>query len=207
MMDIDLNDADKNRGALALLAEYYHLMDCWLETNFEGLHSVDSWKKLYVHLTRELVDYANEQKGRKIEIQKDNIVMPENLELFKACRLMWQARVLLRNGIPDGQHRVAAMMDLLEGWTITVDPTTIPPRTFVPRTCSRGERMVPDQNKFQYPNGTSELNKLLQTMRGTAIARVMHVERTMLLEKESIKYSMLCEVSQSQHKPRVFMDM
>jgi hypothetical protein len=99
------------------------------------------------------------------------------------------------------------MMDLLEGWTITVDPTTIPPRTFVPRTCSRGERMVPDQNKFQYPNGTSELNKLLQTMRGTAIARVMHVERTMLLEKESIKYSMLREVSQSQHKPRVFMDM
>ena len=206
-MDIDLSDSDKSRGALVLLAEYYHSMDCWLETNFEGLQSIDSWKKFYVHLTRELVDYANEQKGRKIEIQKENIVMPENLELFKACRLMWQAQVRLRNGIPDGQHRVAAMMDLLEGWTLTVDPTTIPPRTFVPRICSRGERIVPDQNKFQYPNGTSELNKLLQTMRGTAIACVMHVERTMLLEKESIKYSILREVSQSQHKPRVFMDM
>ena len=108
----------------------------------------------------------------------------------------------MRIGVPDGQHRVTTMMELLEGWTINLDPTKTPLKEFVPRSRS----VETGQNTSNYPNNRDELNMVLETLRGKAITRVIVVTRKYSFEEESIKYSMMREKSQSQHKPRLFMD-
>ena len=204
LFGVNIPENDK-RSILALLAEYYHLMDCWLDDNFDGLKSVDNWEMFYIHLVQRIVKMMNDKANKaksKFQINADDIVMPGVTELFKACRLLWQATSSLQNGIPDGQHRVTTMMELLEGWTIKLDPTKTPLKEFVPRSRS----VETGQNTSNYPNNRDELNVVLETLRGKAITRVIMVKTKYSFEEESIEYSMMREKSQSQHKPRLFKD-
>jgi len=196
----------KEQATVTILADYYHFLDLWVDTYFDGLKSVDGWEKFYVHLVRILVPLRNEQEKTRLKIKVNNIVMPEVTELFKSCRLLWQATVEMRNGIPDGQHRVAAMIDLLEGWTITLDATATPLKKFVPRERSGSLSVATGLVSCNYPNTRDELDRVLEILHGKAMTRVVFIDRNQKLEENSITYSRMREVSQSQHKPRVFMD-
>jgi hypothetical protein len=178
-------------------ANYYNDLTTWLNFHFDGLNSVDSLERFYIHLVDLVSDNANQhykKGGKNIEVDWKQVVMPGPTEIFKVCRLLWQALVPIRNGVPDGQHRIAAMMKLLENWSITIHPTTTPPKTFV-------------EDEKNYPNLNEKLDDILFTLQGKAMTRVIFPDRIGQMEEESQKYSLMREVSQSRHKPRMFKDM
>ena len=123
--------SDENKEKADIVAEYFCEMNCWLDTYFGGLTSCDDWEKFYVHLVRLVAKRANVHKKEEDKIDVDKVIMPEVRDLFQACRLMYQSLGTLRNAIPDWQHRMAAMVELLTGWKIGVEPRRIPVRGFV----------------------------------------------------------------------------
>jgi hypothetical protein len=86
------------------------------------------------------------------------------------------------------------MMKMLENWSITVDPTKSPPKTFV-------------EEQENHANLNQKLNLILKTLKGRAITCLIFPSKISCMERESINYSMMRELSQSSHKPRMFKDM
>ena len=136
------------------------------------------------------------QCKEKNQVDWRHVVMPSEKDIFKACRLLWHAISRIRNGIPDGQHRIAAMMKVLENWSVTVDPTKTPPKTFV-------EVKTP---LHQGKDMEGYYDTVLKTLKGRATTCLIFptIDK---MEQESMQYSLMREVSQSHHKPRMFKDM
>jgi len=163
---------------------------------------LESLNRFYMFLVETLSIMANahyRKLKKQTEVDWTKVVMPASTDVFKVCRLMWQAIVGIRNGIPDGQHRIAAMMKVLENWSITVDPTKTPPRTFVEDKKSLTEK--------KWEQLDEEVDSILQTLQGRATTRVIFPTMLANMEQESMQYSLMREMSQSLHKPRMFKDM
>jgi hypothetical protein len=199
-----LRDDEKHKHRLVLAAEYFHKLDCWLDAHFEGLKTLGDWGKFYVHLVRILVMMANADanKKQKFVIVEDDIVMPKEAHLFKACRLLFQAVVKHRIAVPDGQHRMAAMVELLSGWKITLDPKRMPPKGFEP-----GDHCGIVGNYEIGPPLRRAFSKILEALCGKVVVRVILPPQVFYFEPISIEYSRVREESQSKHKPRVLVDV
>lgn len=173
-----------------MVAEYFYQLNSWLNANFGGLKKISDWELLYIRLVKILVA-LRPQEMEMIDVNK--IIMPIHNDIFQACRLMYQAIVPLRTGFADGQHRVAAMVELLGGWKIKVDITQTPPRSFA--------------RDASWSDQTHDFDKLLQTLSSDKVlVRIVETDETNL-EIKGVEYSQMREKSQSLHKPRVLVDV
>lgn len=196
--------SDEKKPEAVLVAEYFYNLDSWLDTYFGGLKDPGDWELLFVHLVRIVVELANDDQTDAEQIDQDQIIMPKLRNIFQACRLMYQAIGGLRTAVPDGQHRVAAMIELLSGWKITVEPRNIPPKVFAEGDHSglaKGNRDI-----MKKKNTTKDFNEILNTLAGKVTIRILRPE-TADLEKKGEEYSLVREQSQSKHKPRGFVDV
>jgi len=177
-------------------AGYYDNVNTWMNTHFDGLKNANRLEMFYMFLVQKVSAEHNKKVARNNQVDWKEVVMPGHTDIFKVCRLMWQALIPFRNGIPDGQHRIAAMMKLLENWSIAVNPTASPPKTFV-------------EDEGNYTNLNDKLDEILATLsiNGKAMTRVIFPSRIDKLEETSEKYSVMRENSQSRHRPRTFKDM
>lgn len=176
-----------------MVGDYLQQLNFWLDRYFGKLEQMEDWRRFYIHLVGVLVNMANAQRTEETEkIDLNKIIMPKDNDLFQVCRLLYQAIVPLRTAIPDGQHRVAAMVELMGGWKIRVDTRQIPPRSFTKELTTTVQ--------------AGQFDKLLETLSHKVIARVM-VPSGEHLEKESANYSRIRELSQSMHKKRALFDM
>ena len=193
-----------------LLAQYFDKLDSWLD-GFD-LVTPGGWESLYATLAEKLIAptipdrlgaIASAGSGSQPSMAVDQLFMPSTTsDIFKLCRLLFQALVPLRIAVPDGQHRIAAMIEVLAGWTITIKPLGIPPKGFEPSDhhglVSKGKEHTNIQEGFKH---------LLKIMSGKVTARVMVPNALGSFEQQCIEYSRFRDESQSQHKPRVLVDM
>jgi hypothetical protein len=191
-------EIEKSTHPAVLVASYLENLDCWLDAYFDGLKTVDSWQRFYVHLVRKLVFLTSGGLKKEDCIDANLIVMPRVRDIFHVCRLLYQAIGKLRIAVPDGQHRMAAMIELLSGWQITVESRKIPPKAFV-----REEQYLQEEDA---EITLSKFERTLKTLCGKVMVRVLTPE-TNALESESEVYSHIREISQSKHKPRVLADV
>jgi hypothetical protein len=142
------------------------------------------------------VKIANEGKtAEEDEIDVNRVIMPRVTDLRQACRLMYHAISSLRIAICDGQHRMAAMLELLTGWTIKIESSKIPPKAFV--------RVVDDEKERK---ARDEFEPVMLQLGEKVTVRIFFPE-TDDLEAEGQKYSLIREVSQSHHKRRGLVDV
>lgn len=212
-MGKDVTTRREKKHEAILVAEYFHQLDSWLDTYFGGLRHIDDWESLFIHLAHIVANMANSDgrdDGEKVDVKF--LVMPKPWNIFQATRLMYQAIGRLRTGVPDGQHRMAAMIELLCGWKITVDPSMIPAKTFAPGdhsglanelgTTVMGGQEVPN---FHMTRVRDALGKILHCLKRKVTVRVIR-PHTAELESQGEEYSQIREQSQSQHKPRGLVD-
>jgi hypothetical protein len=175
-----------------MVADYLHELNAFLEERFGGLKEVEHWEKLYIHLARIVVTQKNDKckHQKEFRVNPNHVFMPKSQDIFQACRLMYQAIVPLRMGIPDGQHRVAAMMEIMTGWKIVVQTRDIPPRVF----------------KRESTTDEEVLTRALSSASNRVMGRIF-VPKSHDIENESERYSKMREESQSKHKPRVLVDV
>jgi hypothetical protein len=86
------------------------------------------------------------------------------------------------------------MMKVLENWSITIHLMSSPPTKF-------------GLDRLNYPNLEGKLDEILATIQGSAMTRVIFPPRITNMEEQSMKYSLMREVSQSHHNPRMFKDL
>ena len=202
--------SDENKEKADVVGEYFCEMHRWLDDYFGGLRSCDDWEKFYVHLAGEVVKNANAGKKKVDKIDLKQVIMPPVRDLFQACRLMYQSLGMLRNAIPDGQHRMAAMLELLTGWKVGVEPRRIPVMGFV-----RG-----DHHGMVQGDGEDDLkvkfDAILKTIvgmgsknnqAGTVTVRILRPGDNQNMEEIGEKYSKIREESQSLHEPRNLIDV
>jgi hypothetical protein len=209
ILGTNLLPRDQNKPGAVLVAEYFHQLDSWLDAYFDGLKSLRNWQFFYVHLVRILVNEANEGRADEGKIDVNQILVPRVTDIFQACRLMYQAIGRLRTAVPDGQHRMAALVEFLSGWKITVEARNIPPRAFL-----KGDHcgIAPDcQNSFVDASKEMETMEkfegILKTLAGKVVVRVMLPQSIENLEVRSEQYSAIRERSQAKRKPRVLVDV
>lgn len=148
----------------------------------------------------------NHESQETVDITK--IALPSWSDIIQLCRLLFQSLVNLRLGLADGQHRICAMMNLLSGWSITVQTTTVPPKTF-----ERGNHFrIIDYDK-QPDNSAREvaakeaIDKFLPLMIHKVNHRIVLVQTTAELVSSAVNFSQVREQSQAKHKPRVLVDV
>jgi hypothetical protein len=146
---------------------------------------------------------ANEQRTDEEKIDVQKIMMPsQGHDLFKACRLIYQAIGSLRIAISDGQHRMAAMVELLSGWKINIDSRNLPPFTF--RKLNEGIEGYILLNAEEI----IKVNKLLKRMTtGRATVQIIQCQSVDQLEEVSQEYSKKRAKSQALHKKRNLADV
>jgi len=202
--------SDENKEKADVVGEYFCEMHHWLDDYFGGLRSCDDWEKFYVHLAGLVVKNANVRKKKVDKIDVKQVIIPPVRDLFQACRLMYQSLGMLRNAIPDGQHRMAAMLELLTGWKVGVEPRRIPVMRFV-----RG-----DHHGMVQGDGEDDLkvkfDAILKTIvgmgskneqAGTVTVRILRPGDNQNMEEIGEKYSKIREESQSLHEPRNLIDV
>ena len=210
MFDGTLDPNEQRKNMAHLLAQYFDKLESWL-AGF-NLMTPGGWESLYATLADKLIvptmpdklgAIASPDSGRQPSIAIDQVFMPSTAgDIFKLCRILFQALVPLQIAVPDGQHRIAAMMELLAGWTITIKPLGIPPKGFEPSDhhglVSKGKEDTDIEEDFK---------QLLKVMSGKVTARVMVPTALDSFEQQCIEYSRFRDESQFQHKPRVLVDM
>jgi hypothetical protein len=106
----------------------------------------------------------------------------------------------------DGQHRICAMMNLLSGWSVTVNTKTVPPKTF-----QHGDHFgIVDYNKKAGERDeevAEKINLILPIMYTKVSVRTVLCDDTATFESFSVKYSQVRLDSQAKHKPRVLVDV
>lgn len=207
MLGICLAEKDDDSDVQFLFAQYFKALDAWIDKNFEGLTTMENWLHFYRFLAKEVChrfNIAARQEGRTDTIDIFKIVFPSYTDTIKVCRLLFQSIVNLRVGLADGQHRICAIMNLLSGWSISVQTKTIPPKTF-----EQGDHFgILNYTKKKCDEAFSErLDQLLPAMNTKANVRIVVPETTTELESWCVKYSHIRERSQAKHKPRVLVDV
>lgn len=205
-----LSKDDLNADVHMLFAEYLNALKLWIDTHFDGLQTMENWKLFYIYLAQEVCGWANMKATAEKRIDKridmDLIAFPKCADIIHVCRLLFQTLVNLRVGIADGQHRICAMMNLLSGWSIRVNTTTVPPKTF-----QRGDHFgIVDFQKDredQDQEAEENINKILPTMCTKVNVRTVLSLNTAMFESFSEKYSQVREQSQEKKKPRVLVDV
>lgn len=168
-----------------MTAEYFYMLQCWLELNCEGLKTSTGWRKFYATLVRTLT------KKSKTKIDPEQVLVPPQLQdVLQVCRLLYQAISDLQIGICDGQHRMGAMLGALFNWEITANyPVSDdkPPCTF-----QRVEAAsIPPK----------DLDGILSCLSENVMVRVFAPESIEKFEEQSVAYSLARERSQRAHKP------
>jgi hypothetical protein len=194
-----LSKEDLNADIHMLFAEYLNALKLWIDTHFEGLQTMENWKLFYIYLAQEVCGMAN---MKAVEEKKKN----KKIDIIHVCRLLFQTLVNLCVGMADGQHHICAMMNLLSGWSIMVNMTTVPPKTF-----KHGDHFgMVDYHKnpeHQDEEAAKNINKILPTMCTKVNVRTVFSDNTATFESFSVKYSQVREQSQAKHKPRVLVDV
>jgi hypothetical protein len=205
-----LSKEDLNADVHMLFAEYLNTLRLWIDTHFNGLQTMENWKKFYIYLAQEVCGTANmkavgERRNDK-KIDSDYIAFPKNTDIIHVCRLLFQTLVNLRVGMADGQHRICAMMNLLSGWSVTVNTKTVPPKTF-----QHGDHFgIVDYNKTAGERDeevAEKINLILPIMYTKVSVRTVLCDDTATFESFSVKYSQVRLDSQAKHKPRVLVDV
>jgi hypothetical protein len=214
---VEDNGTWEQRPLNELAAEYYQFFDDWLTDHFGGLNSVIQWEKFYIYLADKLVSFSgpSEKFGPKAtRINVDQVLVPTVPEIFNVCRLFYQALGGLRNAVPDGQHRMAAMVGLLFGYKIVTDGGHLPPRFFSHDKSHFGlftETIGDDTEELQYGLGNDDHRKLMSSVLAKfsqkATVRVVVPKLSSEFEMVSERFSRVRTESQSLHKPRVLNDL
>jgi hypothetical protein len=207
MFDAPLGPNDKMKHMAHLIAEYFDKLESWLN-QFDQLVMPAAWEDLYATLVDKLSYITNSESGSSRPfIHVDQVLMPTTAaDIFKLCRLLFQALVPLWIAVPDGQHRIAAMVELLAGWTIAIKPLGIPPKGFEPS--DHHGLVSPERSNWSTHVGIrDDFKELLKKMSGKVTARVMVPTSVEMFEHQCIEYSRFRDESQSRHKPRVLVDV
>jgi hypothetical protein len=197
-----------------ITAEYYQFFDDWLTTYFGGLKSVTEWEKLFIHLAQKVaelkpINYSANEGGKSPEqvgqIDLDMVLVPSTPYIFNVCRLLLQALGGIRNAVPDGQHRIAAMVRLLFGFDIIFNGRTVPPRSFKYDKTHGGyleDRYLPDMESER-----SRMSSVLAKISEKATVRIYVPTKINDFETETEGYSRVRTESQSKTKARVLCDV
>jgi hypothetical protein len=195
----DMEKEDESKKEAEIVGEYFFRLNLWLDAYFEGLRTIDKWELFYVHLVGIVVKIANAQStDQGDQIDANNVVMPRVNDIFQACRLMYQAIGSLRIALSDGQHRMAAILNLLSRWTIKIESRKFPPKAFVRELDSTDE--VTARLYFK-----TLLENLADNLAGRVMVRIL-APNTHFLEEDGVGYSLERERSQSHHKKRGLLD-
>jgi hypothetical protein len=192
----DLDKSDEE-----LVSRYYFELDAWLHDKFNGLKTVDDWKDLYVKLVHRVATLANKNRSAEDLIDPKLVILPLTTDLFQASRLLFQALGTVRNAIPDGQHRIAAMVNVLTGYMVSIDTNEDPPKMFLRK------KFLEHRALMQTENGETA-TIFCEMLRDCAIKIQIKIlaPTTYHLEAVSQTYSTMREHSQSSHKPRILAD-
>ena len=187
-----------------LTAEFFQFFDEWLTKYFGGLTSVDQWEQFYIHLVGKVSNLRLSDRsvaeGHHVitEIDTDNVLVPKVPDIFNLCRLMYHALTGLRIALPDGQHRIAAIVRLLTGYEIVFNGTEHPPRSF-----RWGITFI--DLMLEVPG--EDQSSILAKLSIQATVRIIVPTRTADFETECERYSRVRTISQAKAKPRVLSDV
>jgi hypothetical protein len=188
--------ASKQTPITQLSAQYFSMLQYWLDSNCHGLKDHKGWTELYCCLAKIVSSLANKKKSLKIDY-REVLVPPSLPDLLQVCRLMFQAISNVRIGICDGQHRMGAILDALFNWKIKANYPVAedqPPCTF--------EHMEP------IPEDPQSFAAVLANLSAEPVmVRVFVPESLAKFQEQSVEYSLAREHSQRAHKPRVLANM
>lgn len=202
-----IEPCDASKPEALLVAEYFDRLNSWLGAYFGGLQSTENWEWFYVHLVRIVVGIANAgNSAEDSEIDMNQVIMPKVNDPFQACRLMYQAIGRLRNAVSDGQHRMAAIVQILSGWTIKIESSKIPPKAFVRGGEQSALVAVMSDNPTDDMEARNYFTTILNKLAGRVMVRILR-PGTSELDFKGEEYSFVREVSQSKHKARVTVDV
>jgi hypothetical protein len=192
-------------------AEWYQYFDTWIKTYFGGLQVVDNWRLFYFHLVERLAkmlhdgiaaEYHDEEENEHILI--DSVYVPRCASIVNVCRLLYQAISGIRNAVPDGQHRIAGMIQLFTGYKVTnVDSRYNPPRSFeLDDSFTKAVEDEEEETVFE-----NDLNVLMERSVERVGVRILVPSETRTFETAAEHYSMVRAESQALTRPRVLSDV
>ena len=169
------------------------------------------WEKFYIHLVQKVLKLTpihskeNETDTPPGPIDLDHVLVPSTPYIFNVCRLLLHALGGLRNAVPDGQHRIAGMVQLLFGHEIVWDGLMNPPRYFKYEKTHGG---LVHKGFLPYTeSNTTPWSSVLSQICIEASVRIFVPTKTNDFESECVAYSLLRSESQSKTKPRVLSDV
>lgn len=107
-------------------------VNSFFTTGFDKLVKYESWVELYIYLASRVVDDDNEILfGDEVLTEiHEKLIIPAPCDIVGVCRVLFQSIVTAKVCIPDGQHRVLAMLCALSGFTMKEDSDVVPMRFF-----------------------------------------------------------------------------
>jgi hypothetical protein len=189
---------------------FYH-MNRFLNHNFDGLQTKESWINFYAHLVRLLVKDFNLTAGKQCDhIDATTILLPfgcreangRRRDLFALTRLLFQAIVMIRYAVADGQHRLLSLSSVLLGFEIRDSLSKDPPIYFL------------KQKKCEVLNFKSVLGSCSVRLVYSYLYQKnkIHKKNKILLfehkfEKSGLHYSRQRDASQSAKQARTLCDV
>jgi hypothetical protein len=187
---------NKKTTVTQLSAQYFSMLQHWLDIRCQGLKNHKGWTELYCCLAKIVSTLANKEENLNIDY-KEVLVPPSLPDLLQVCRFMFQAIINVRIGICDGQHRMGAILHALFNWEIKANYPVAedqPPCTF-----EHMESTSKDPGRFAAV--------LADLSAEPVMVRVFVPESLAKFQEQSVAYSLAREHSQRAHKPRVLANM
>lgn len=187
---------NKQTTITQLSAQYFSMLQHWLDIHCQGLKDHKGWTELYCCLAKIVSTLANKEENLNIDYKE--VLVPTSLpDLLQVCRFMFQAIINVRIGICDGQHRMGAMLHALFNWEINANYPVAedqPPCTF---------------RRIEYTTELPDdgLEGVLLCLSEKVMVRVFVPKSIAEFQEQSVAYSLAREFSQRAHKPRVLANM
>lgn len=200
-------DRVRETSLTALTAEWFQFLENWLDKFFESLHSYGEWTRFYCFLAIKMKEQMK-LLSRFGELEVDKILVPPAGSICNVCRLLFQAICPIRIAVPDGQHRLVALLHLLTGHAIAKDSNKTPPRFFIHDPRHGG--LFGSEVDFPFRNELDKrkrLTDLLSSVCSPATIRVLVPTETGDFEKGCERFSMGRIESQNHTKPRYLRDV
>jgi hypothetical protein len=192
-----------------LTAEFYEFVREWLDKFFGGLKRKQDWYKFYGFLvlkvdkrlikSKSTIDIYGGKVDRIPQVNVENIMVPKDEDICNVCRLFFQAICKFRNAIPDGQHRMTALVHLLSGYGIKIDSQIIPDAFFVHDETHAG--------LFSEGGPSDPLSLLLRKTNMTCTARIIVPNLFKTFEQVCQSYSLQRTDSHGKTRQRLIQDV